>query len=119
MGAQVSESGRCGVGSGSAPGSRLIFIHVTATLKLEGTTAAIKSENCQQGSCGRVFRTVSGTFLSECMSSVMVIAAVTDGVHNGGDGAMTVVMAEATDGDEAVAEVGGYGGDGDDVTLHR
>lgn len=32
---------------------------------------------------------------------------------------MTVVMAEATDDDEAVAEVGGYGGDGDDGTLHR
>lgn len=32
---------------------------------------------------------------------------------------MMVVMAEAMDGDEAVAEIGGYGGDGDDGTLHR
>lgn len=114
MGAQVSESGRCGVDSGSALGSRLIFIHVTATLKLEGATAAIKSENCQQGSCERVFRTVSGTTYVICDGN-----NGNDGVHNGGDGAMMVVMAEVMDSDEAVAEVGVDGSDGDDVTLHR
>lgn len=32
---------------------------------------------------------------------------------------MMVVMAEVMDGDEAVAEVGVDGSDGDDVTLHR
>lgn len=64
------------------------------------------------------FRTVSGTFLSERLSSVMVITAVMVLIVVAMV-AMMVVVAEMMDGDEAVTEVGGYGGDGDDDTLHK
>lgn len=52
------------------------------------------------------------------MSSVMVITAVTVFIMVAMM-AMMVVVAGMMAGDDAVTEVGGYGGDGDDATLHK